>query len=351
MKTELHSIQAARGIAALMVLALHSYLLDTKYLSSDVIPSFAELGHLGVDVFFVISGFVMAMTTGHAHRNSGNISRFIFKRLTRIYPIYWFYFFLLMPIVLYVPGIVNASQDEGPNIFRSFFLLPDNQVPLLLVAWTLVYELWFYAVFAIFLCFSRKTLPYLLVGWAVVLVALNGFIPQSAFLRIAIGPYALEFILGAFAYLATQRFPSTKGDAALCIGLMAMAGCVIVWPAIFKDQSASRMLAFGAPTALALFGLVKFEKSGRFPKSRLIESLGNSSYSLYLSHLLVLSALCRIATMFFGDYLGTPIAGWSFWFLSALIAIVWGFVSYYFVELPLLRAARNLMSKRMLLAT
>ncbi|MBN9047467.1 MAG: acyltransferase [Rhizobiales bacterium] len=347
----LYGLQAARGVAALMVVVFHAFDLDAKFILPNVMPGIAEYGQLGVDIFFVISGFVMAMTTGRAHSDPAKIGNFVYKRLTRIYPIYWVYFLMLVPVVLYMPGMVNSSQSTGPDFFRSFFLLPDNRVPLLLVSWSLVYELWFYAVFAVILLFPRPALPYLLLGWAAVLLIFSGIAFQSPFLRVVTGSYGLEFILGALAYLASRRLPRVKGDAALCFGLMLMGGCAVVWPTIFDDKTPLRMLAFGFPTALALFGLVQFERSGRFPKCAFVEMAGDISYSLYLSHLLVLSATCRFGTMIFGHDLISPLVAGGFWCVAILATLVWAYISYRWIEGPLMKATRSIAPKRRLAVT
>jgi peptidoglycan/LPS O-acetylase OafA/YrhL len=90
------SIQALRGIAALGVVAFHSLSIEQKYSNGDsLLPDFFRLGQSGVDLFFVISGFVMVTVTKERFKINGESMRFLWGRLSRIYPTYWFYFLLV----------------------------------------------------------------------------------------------------------------------------------------------------------------------------------------------------------------------------------------------------------------
>ncbi|MDA4630803.1 acyltransferase family protein, partial [Escherichia coli] len=130
------------------------------------------------------------------------ILEFLKRRLLRIYPIYWFFALLLLPIYLIAPQLVNASEGNRVDLMRSFLLLPHDNLPLLAVAWSLIFEIWFYLVFAAFLTMRRKHLPALLALWCAILLALGWLAPDisSPTLKVMTSPYAYEFIAGCAGY-------------------------------------------------------------------------------------------------------------------------------------------------------
>src|SRR5687767_4316208 len=169
---KLNSIQVLRGIAAMTVVASHLVPLERKYFGEQLLPHFFDLGVSGVDLFFVISGFVMVTVT-RGRRGGWRTLEFLYSRATRIYPTYWFYFFITLCVFLAMPHWVNASENHQADLWRSFFLFPGQHLPLVLVGWSLILELWFYVVFAgLLLLDERMRLPALAI-WAVIILAAN----------------------------------------------------------------------------------------------------------------------------------------------------------------------------------
>ena len=151
-------IQALRGFAVLGVVAFHSMSIEKKYSGGDLLlPDFLLLGQSGVDLFFVISGFVMVTVTMGRFVRDREMQRFLWGRFTRIYPTYWFYFFLTAVVYFIKPSWVNSLYGHQAELFTSFLLFP-NQQPLVMVAWSLSHELWFYSIFAEKLAVAAKTL-------------------------------------------------------------------------------------------------------------------------------------------------------------------------------------------------
>ena len=136
---KLQSIQTLRGIAVLAVVVYHSLNIEKIYGGGDLLlPDFFRLGQSGVDLFFVISGFVMVTVTRGRFARSGEMKRFLWGRLTRIYPTYWFYFLLMIPVLLIKHNWFNTHHELETDFVSSFFLLPSNHLPLVAVAWTLI---------------------------------------------------------------------------------------------------------------------------------------------------------------------------------------------------------------------
>lgn len=141
---KIEAVQGLRGVAALAVGAIHATAIERKYSAGDVLlPEWFRFGASGVDLFFVISGFVMVTVTRGRFGRINEVLRFLWGRVTRIYPTYWFYFFITLAVLLWQPSWVDTSLPQHVNLWASFLLLPTDTLPLVMVAWSLVNELWF----------------------------------------------------------------------------------------------------------------------------------------------------------------------------------------------------------------
>lgn len=142
----LSGIQLLRGLAAFVVVLFHIGVLSNDYAGGVLYAPFMLVGSAGVDLFFVISGFVMAATTADVFDTRGAAARFAVHRFARVYPSYWLLLVPLLAFYLLNPAGVNSKQG-GVDLWASFLLTPSPYLPLLPVAWTLVHEVAFYAVF------------------------------------------------------------------------------------------------------------------------------------------------------------------------------------------------------------
>lgn len=346
------SIQALRGIAVLAVVVFHALSIERKYSGGDLLlPDFLRLGQSGVDLFFVISGFVMVTVTQGRFARRGETMRFLWGRLSRIYPTYWFYCFLTLAVFVLRPDWVNSSQGHQARFLDSFFLLPGNSLPLVMVAWSLTYELWFYLVFSVLLCFDGRFLLPSLLLWAAIIVAANQFLalaelPVGA--RLVLHPYALEFIIGALVALLHSRAPGpgmSARHAVLMVVPLLLVGLPLVHAfALLKEEGLLRMSLVGALYGLLVLAVATLEKRERFRPPRFLQFLGDVSYTVYLSHLLVLSAIGRL-------WLIASPAPHSLWdnlfaCLAMLAAVVaYGWLGYRLLEQPLLQLSHRLRTR------
>ena len=149
------TLPATRGVAANLVVFSHLFFVQAKYTTAGVLPAFALYGLAGVDMFFVLSGFIMVAVAG---RNIGPI-RFLWRRAARIYPTYWLVSLAVLALAIVAPALVDSSVIAPISLWRSFLLVPGETVPLLAVGWTLVHEMYFYLVFAIFLALRLPISP------------------------------------------------------------------------------------------------------------------------------------------------------------------------------------------------
>ena len=295
-------LQAARGVAANLVVLSHLFAVEGKYTHGGVLPSFTFYGVAGVDLFFVLSGFIMVAVAG---RGVGSWE-FLWRRAARIYPTYWLITLLVLAVTMVAPELVNSSINEPISIWRSFLLFPANTPPLLAVGWTLVYEMYFYLVFAIFLALRIPVLCGL-VAWGLVLFTVRTAIPDevaaSPVQSLVTNPMTAEFMMGAVIGLLWLNRRTPGAVIVGAIGAVALAfSLIFLAPALSLGVSpyleTLRVLIFGIPSALVIYGLAASEHrlvSARLQK--LLIALGDWSYATYLVHVLVISAIGRVLAL------------------------------------------------------
>jgi exopolysaccharide production protein ExoZ len=295
----LRSVQVLRGIAAGGVALMHAHFLGV---ADPLKPHWTQVGAAGVDLFFVISGFIMATIP---KRSPG---RFIFDRLWRIYPNWWV---ALLPWLLLVP-VSRLSQVEAVTLWPVTDLLT---VPYLSIRWTLSFELLFYAAVA-FSIRRGPQVPLALFGLALVL----GLVTKAPALRFFGSPMILEFLFG----VVVAKLPRSAKVAPV---LLIVAACVLcVAPlklfagevALDPPAAVFRVLLWGFPAALILYAALSIETLFRHRAFAPLVVLGDASYSIYLYHL---TALKLVAVP---------------WPIAFALAVVFGTAVWWLVERRLL---------------
>jgi exopolysaccharide production protein ExoZ len=339
----IHNIQGLRAIAVLLVLFSHLFRIEEKYSSNRILPDFFLSGVSGVDLFFVISGFIMVVTTTGKFGYWGNSFKFIYNRATRIFPPYLFYTLIVLTIAALMPGWVNSGADY--DLLSSLLLFPSDSAPLLAVGWTLIHEMYFYYVFLFFILFSEKfLLPFLFI-WGMIVVCANQVLTlDSPLFTLIFSPLTLEFIFGAFLALYCRINPPKIGIYG-SIGLLFASFTLIFlgadyFQAINNAQPSGfwRVLIFGLPAVVILYVIVNLEsKNIKFPDW--VMKIGDSSYSTYLTHVLVLSALGRIWMYFSVD---SDLYNVVAMLILVVSCLIYGWLSYIFLEKNMLKASRRL---------
>lgn len=370
----LESVQCLRALAALCVFFFH-----LEYIEGEMIATFEGSeapmigglflnGFAGVDLFFVISGFIIVYVTGRAPPGRHAFASFLFARAARIYPPWWLfasvmaiYFLLSYGAPWDVEELAEQGRSPAWHLFASFALLPQNDFPLLGVGWTLVHEMHFYLVFALLLILPYRARVAGLFAWAAIVLAggLAGLAGPFAkdYVHLVFSPLTLEFLMGALAALLIVNGYRWRPGLVSIAGLLAFGLALVIheldppWTLTW-----GRVVWFGMPSAVLIYGLVSLDLEGRFRAPPGMAALGDWSYALYLSHMIVLSALHRIyfAAANIGEaYFGVP--HWAanllrvglpgradnvFLMVSGLIAcIVFAWLTFRFFERPMLRLA------------
>lgn len=327
------SLQVFRGLAALSVVGHHAALSTDAFVQRLPAGWMAlfDLGALGVDFFFVLSGFIIM----HSHRNeAGNgqaVGAYIYKRLARIFPAYWPVGLAVLGLHLVLP-CMSASGGREFSYLSSILLMPADLPPALSVAWTLVHELVFYAMFMLWFV-SRRVFGWALLLWAVALAATAlAAAGPTGWLRYPLSLLNVEFMLGVVAAIVYGRAPLRLPSGMLVAGGGGLAGGALY--SIYGGAApATVRLGLALGLAVLMLGVVLREQQRPMAWPAGMLMLGNASYSLYLVHNPLLSITQRLA--------GRLAMNWPLAMLWGVgLSVVCGYAYYLWVERPALKLFR-----------
>lgn len=348
----LDHIQALRGIAALMVVVSHLLIIERKYSADQILGDWAVYGMAGVDLFFVISGFIMVYVMWDHPRGLKAASEFLWGRASRIYPLYWVVSLVLLVLWFARPDMVFSSIDAPPDILKSFALFPDTREPLLAVGWTLVHEMYFYLVFAGIMLLPRKALLPCLIIWFLIIVIFGGhhvteLRSSNPILNLALNGMTYEFIAGAFFACiwrngeAARKASPSKAFESVFPNLLLTGGIAwLLWELAQMQNFPSSGLRGGQlaiPCGLIVMGLAGRDGVKKQVWKPLV-TLGDWSYSLYLTHVLSLTLMGRIWAQFKNDSILDNVV--VLIIMIAATILISGIV-YKYIEAPIIKAARK----------
>ena len=334
---ELAGVQYLRGVAAIMVLIYHVPVQLGRMGYAGPWP--AGLAG-GVDIFYVISGFIMWVTT--VGRPQDTPLTFWRRRILRIVPLYWAVTGFVTALMLVSPGLLQSSRFDLAHVAASFLFVGYSHPlthmiePVVIPGWTLNHEMFFYLLFGLFLLVPASWRFAGMIATLALLVLLGSISRQAPD---SVGGFytsgmLLEFGLGvAVGVIATRgaglaRLSSATGWAMLAIG----AAGVMMLPQVV---ALPRLLASGLPSALLLAGLLVVEAHHGLFRSALLHGMGDASYSIYLSHMITLSATSQLWRAL---GLATDLRALALYaLLSIAISVAAGCLLYLLVEKPLSR--------------
>jgi len=280
---KLNNLQALRAFAALNVVLFHIIGISKSYGFGVVgLKIFDGWGFNGVDIFFVLSGFIMV----YIQRNK-KISPAIFfiDRLTRIAPLYWLLTATVLALTYSFPSIFRSDfSDIQMHSLASIFFMSQlflGKMPVLFDGWTLEYEILFYASITIGLFFHKKNLTYLFVMLLISFLMIFDLIQTVAF----------EFLLGIFLGNIYLNIENNKKIqlASLVVGLTWFISTLIV----FRLESqifTQRVIMYGLPSFLIIYGLLGINQIQR----GVLTKLGDASYSIYLLQVFTIPAFYKL---------------------------------------------------------
>jgi exopolysaccharide production protein ExoZ len=285
----LASIQMLRAAAAMGVVFAHlteSY--RAVFNAEDAVWDF-YYGNFGVDLFFVISGFVMVYASESLFGQPGASRKFAIRRLIRIVPLYWIATSYALWGLLNVTG-ANLPAATWKSIFGSYFFLPfpfPTGGPLLIVGWTLNYEMFFYLIFAIAVFFDRIRAVLIATAALLVCVLIGQWWSDSLsiFWKSFTNPLMLEFVMGmwiAVAYRFGTRIPQTL-SALLILAAFAMICYLPSWSA-----DVARAIRWGGGFSLIVIAVAFAKAPARSLIWKPLVLIGEASYAIYLTHWFVM---------------------------------------------------------------
>lgn len=342
------SLQVLRGFAAILVLLFHGSAMIEKMLGYSYATNALRIGSSGVDIFFVLSGFIIYYTSTIKEITP---KEFFMRRFVRIFPIYWVALIFVCGTFLFEYFIVESQnstvvktiQDGGLDLlFRSIFLIPIQSRPLISVAWSLSYEIVFYLLFGLFFFRSPKKFICILAFWVTFnflnyfcLQCQTFFHPIVAWVDLS-NPIILEFLYGCIIAIIVTKYEKFQVHKYANISLLI--GCLFLIATVFLQEWISnhmhiRMFIYGLPATLIVYGAIYL----KYPSPRFLTYLGDASYSIYLFHLPFLGTIIKLLFMFkinnlFSNFFGTTSI---LLFLTFLCCCM-----YNFIEKPILEFGR-----------
>lgn len=304
----INNIQILRAFAALNVVLYHIMGASISYgLPASSFLFLKDWGQSGVDIFFVISGFLMVFIQ---EKNRKSSFEFIKNRVERIVPVYWLLTLAYLTLVFIIPSAFNSINISSSKIIYSFLFIEDwmsKEMPLLYVGWTLEYEMLFYIIFSLSLFIKNKIFSYLTMGIALILL------PLFTSLDLII----LEFSFGMLCAFVFLRLKPKNGL------LIAGFGFLLLCSSIFFDYEIHRSVKWGIPAFFIVLGLLWMGQT----KNKLAIYLGNASYSIYLIQVFTIPLSYKISSKYL-----TFLDGHIIVLLALIFSAVVGCLFYQIVE-------------------
>lgn len=292
---KLRGIEAGRGFAAALVVLAHigTIIAQPRFYNVRILNGATDYFGVGIDFFFVLSGFVICWVHWDDIGQRGRLRRYAVNRISRIYPPYLIVMLPLAALYFTHPGAGIESQHDPVNLIFSILLLPYPVHPILGVAWTLVHEVLFYLLFGLIIAAGRRAL-WILPGWGAVILMLALLAGPLPFpFDILLNPFNLEFLLGISAalWLKYGRVPAPAAvalaGAVTFLSAMAMGAYIVPTPLLARA-------VFGLSSAAYVAGIVELERTRSLTIPRQFLLIGAASYAIYLTHGVVLSAFLNI---------------------------------------------------------
>ncbi len=343
-KKTLQLVQVLRGIASLLVVLLHVTANMYEIFDTPFLGNVFMFGGSGVDVFFVLSGFIITYTSLPFLSKPAALPAFAKRRLNRIYPIYWIVITGLLLLQLGLPAFYNTHFTTSfSNLAATYLLLPEHEM-LNGVSWSLTNELFFYFIFTVaFLLPKPRYSFYCMLLYFFILLAAAISFPQlptdNAYLELLLFPMNIEFFLGVTIAILFKKLPPSLIYPFLLTGIALFITGASLYNLKISVIDANmhpefeRVLLFGVPSFFILLALTSLEFKRAIRVHPFLLTLGDASYSIYLVHLPLAVAALKIANRLeLKGFLPLQVIG--ILIIVAVCAV--GILVYRFIEKPLI---------------
>ena len=332
--SRLIGIEALRGVAATAVVLSHAAGHVDKAFGAPMLMTFFRAGHAGVDLFFAVSGFIIFFVHRGDIGRPDRLRHYLGRRFNRVLPLYW------TALAVTVAMIVAGGHALPAPVQLLWFaaLLPTVADPLLGIAWTLQFEMVFYAVFAVLIA-SRRAGAALLTAWLCWIIATAAGYWSGAIPAALCGAFGFEFFMGmaAAALLSRGRVPAPRLLAALALAAFA-AALVLESAGILGGFGVAARFAYGIPAALLILGISAAEQQHALSIPRWLRVLGGASYSIYLFQFVFIGVVWQTLIAL---SLERRVSHLVLFLLLAAAAVIGGLMTARLVEQPLLQAMRG----------
>ncbi len=292
-KKIINSIQFLRGFAALAVVVHHTGGYVKRYFEPTLLfGDKFSIGFAGVDLFFVISGFIIHFTSKSYLNNPSKLKEYLKKRFIRVYPIYWIITTILFVSSWLIVEILdkNIFSIGYPNTFIAYiqtYLLLPLHFAINPVTWTLSYELFFYLCFALLIISKRLwIIPALILAVSFYNIFIN--IPEIVevklnYFNFIFSGYNFEFMFGFLIYPFYEKIKLSTIISVILL-IISISIIALFGYDIGDYDSYKRVLTFGLPSGLILLSLLNLENNNAISFPKITLTLGDASYALYLIH-------------------------------------------------------------------
>ncbi|HMI01431.1 MAG TPA: acyltransferase [Pedobacter sp.] len=347
MKLKLQSLQMLRGIAALLVVIYHLSATTFTYFNHKFLN--LTWSWVGVDVFFVLSGFLITYIHFDDIISKGSTSKYLKKRFMRIFPVYWV--ILTSTVCIYI-FLMNGATGHSNQMLRlensstwvyllgnyALFPIPNYVIG---VAWSLAYEILFYLLFAFCILFglrfTKSVVPLLVIS--ILMVSFSGIRFFSFPLTFISNPIILEFFMGCLiGYLFKYKSNLLKRKH-FAITLVLLTVCCFVNYGIYNspfNRDLFSLILIGLVSSFLILGAAVLDKSGLYIVPRPFVILGDASYAIYLTHPILLSMMCRMSDkVLSGLHLKINLS--LLFTIILIITLLAGTIFHFTIEKPLLK--------------
>lgn len=333
------SIQYLRAFAAVAVVIFH---LASKLSLSDLQDRYLGLGASGVDIFFIISGFVMNVSTT---RDDGPL-QFYKKRILRIVPLYYLVTAAVIAVLAWSPSLAVISRLNATHVAASLAFMPwphpgwpTKLWPVVVPGWTLNYEMFFYFLLGLALLAPRRIRGIILAMTIALLVLAGVLFEPDGVLQFYCSPLLLEFLSGYWLarVLRATPPPGPRVIAALVFGAIG------VWATLgpmTDPPDWSRTLWWGIPSLMLVAAAVSLDRRRLVRHHALLSFLGDASYSIYLAQFLAVAGFNLIWRWFDGPQ-PSGLAACLFMVVGTVVVTLSGTALFVAVERPILRYFQN----------